>query len=113
MHWKATELPSDCHRRILENFPGDPELVAKDIHPVEKEKQQILAALEKDHVVAVKANTASGKSVCLPSIFWTHASKHELGNRAILIVQRQGIACEELRKSLFDLGDKWENIPCR
>ena len=92
--WEDHELPPECTVQALQ--PSDCDLsLAAGMLPVERDEWPIKTAIREHTVVAVKAETGSGKTMKVPQYL-----REEVNKWPVLIVQKSCLAAERVVSSL-------------
>jgi hypothetical protein len=95
--WRPDELPSRCSVHELTPSVGDSDLASGRCLPIERDSWQIRQAIRENTVVAIKAETASGKTMQGPQYL-----RREVNGWPVLIVQKSCFAAELVVKSLIE-----------
>ena len=92
--WEDHELPPGCTVQALQHSDRDLSLAA-GILPIERDAWQIKSAIRGHTVVAIKAETGSGKTMKGPQYL-----REEVNHWPVLIVQKSCLAAEKVVSSL-------------
>ena len=95
--WRPDELPSRCSVHELTPSVGDSDVASGQCLPIERDSWQIRQAIRENTVVAIKAETASGKTMQGPQYL-----RREVKEWPVLIVQKSCFAAELVVKSLVE-----------
>ena len=95
--WRPDELPSRCSVHALTPSEGDSDLASGQRLPIERDSWKIKQAIRENTVVAIKAETASGKTMQGPQYL-----RREVQLWPVLIVQKSCFAAELVVKSLVE-----------
>ena len=101
--WRPEELPPGCTVQALNHSVGDSDLAWGKSLPIERDSWKIKMAIRAHTVVAIKAETASGKTMKGPQYLSQEV------NSPVLIVQKSCLAADLVVSSLveaFDLDRK-------
>ena len=79
---------------------GDSDLAFTDTLPISRDEWHIKQAIRENTVVAIKAETGSGKTMLGPQFL-----RQEVGNWPVLIVQKSCFAAEKVVQSLVECQD--------
>ena len=94
--WRPQELPSRCSVHALTPSEGDSDLASGQRLPIERDSWKIKQAIRENTVVAIKAETASRKTMQGPQYL-----RREVKSWPVLIVQKS-FAAELVVKSLVE-----------
>ena len=95
--WCPEELPPGCTVQALNHSVGDSALASGKSLPIERDSWKIKTAIREHTVVAIKAETASGKTMQGPQYL-----RQEVQLWPVLIVQKSCFAAELVVKSLVE-----------
>jgi len=98
--WCPEELPTGCFVHALTPSEGDPDLASGHRLPIERDSWQIKNAIREHTVVAIKAETASGKKMQGPQYL-----RQEVHCWPVLIVQKSCFAADLVVNSLVEAFD--------
>jgi hypothetical protein len=98
--WRPDELPSRCSVHVLTPSVGDSDLASGQCLPIERDSWQIRQAIRENTVVAIKAETASGKTMQGPQYL-----RQEVHCWPVLIVQKSCFAADLVVNSLVEAFD--------
>jgi hypothetical protein len=98
--WRPDELPSCCSVHELTPSVGDSDLASGRCLPIERDSWQIREAIRENTVVAIKAETASGKTMQGPQYL-----RQEVQFWPVLIVQKSCFAADLVVNSLVEAFD--------
>ena len=98
--WWPEELPSGCTVHALNPSVGDSDLASGRCLPIERDSWQIRQAIRDNTVVAIKAETASGKTMQGPQYL-----RREVNGWPVLIVQKSCFAADLVVNSLVEAFD--------
>jgi hypothetical protein len=98
--WCPEELPTGCFVHALTPSEGDPDLASGHRLPIERDSWQIKNAIREHTVVAIKAETASGKTMQGPQYL-----RQEVHCWPVLIVQKSCFAADLVVNSLVEAFD--------
>ena len=98
--WRPDELPSRCSVHELTPSVGDSDLASGRCLPIERDSWQIRQAIRENTVVAIKAETASGKTMQGPQYL-----RREVNGWPVLIVQKSCLAADLVVSSLVEAFD--------
>ena len=98
--WCPEELPSGCTVHVLNPSEGDSDLASSNRLPIERDSWNIKTAIREHIVVAIKAETASGKTMLGPQYL-----RQEVQSWPVLIVQKSCFAAELVVNSLVEAFD--------
>ena len=93
--WQQAELPPGCTLTVLSHSPGISDPLAYQSLPIEQDSGKILHAIRERSVVAIKAETGSGKTMKGPEYL-----RNEVQGWLVLIVQKSCFAAELVVESL-------------
>ena len=95
--WGDGEVPDNCSFNALTHVFGDPALCASTRLPIELSKDEIVAAIWANDVVAVQAPTSSGKSMKIPLFMYEMMNEPRARFKyPILVVQQSNFAAEKM-----------------
>ena len=95
--WWPEELPPGCTVHALNHSECDSDLASGHRLPIERDSWQIKNAIREHTVVAIKAETASGKTMQGPQYL-----RQEVHCWPVLIVQKSCFAAELVVNSLVE-----------
>ena len=95
--WRPEELPSRCSVHALTPSEGDSDLASGHRLPIERDSWKIKTAIREHTVVAIKAETASGKTMKGPQYL-----SQEVNSAPVLIVQKSCLAADLVVRSLVE-----------
>ena len=98
--WRPEELPSRCSVHVLTPSVGDSDLASGQCLPIERDSWQIRQAIRENTVVAIKAETACGKTMQGPQYL-----RQEVHCWPVLIVQKSCFAADLVVNSLVEAFD--------
>ena len=98
--WRPEELPSRCSVHVLTPSVGDSDLASGQCLPIERDSWKISQAIRENTVVAIKAETASGKTMQGPQYL-----RQEVHFWPVLIVQKSCFAADLVVNSLVEAFD--------
>ena len=98
--WWPEELPSGCTVHALNPSEGDSDLASGHRLPLERDSWKIKTAIREHTVVAIKAETASGKKMKGPQYL-----SQEVNSWPVLIVQKSCLAADLVVSSLVEAFD--------
>ena len=98
--WGAGDQLSGIQVRSLSPSVGDSELALSNTLPIARDEGDIKKAIRENTVVAIKAQTGSGKTMLGPQFL-----RQEVGNWPVLIVQKSCFAAEKVVQSLVECQD--------
>ena len=99
--WRPHELPPGCSVQALHHSESDSSLASGTSLPIERDSWEIKTAIREHTVVAIKAETGSGKTMKGPQYL-----SEEVNHAPVLIVQKSCLAADKVVSSLeegFDL----------
>ena len=112
--WESAELPEGCHTRKLTTFLANEECHNSKKLPIEFAEDEILDALARNRITAIKATTASGKTMKLPDYLFRTCNWNSWKTRPVLLVQRAVYAAEQVVEGLVGTqGWHRDNIQLR
>ena len=95
--WRPEELPPGCSVQALNPSVGDSNLASGKSLPIERDAWKIKTAIRDHTVVAIKAETASGKTMKGPQYL-----SQEVNSWPVLIVQKSCLAADLVVSSLVE-----------
>jgi len=95
--WCAADQLSGIQVKSLESSVGDSELALSETLPIARDEGDIKKAIRENTVVAIKAETGSGKTMLGPQFL-----RQQVGNWPVLIVQKSCFAAERVVQSLVE-----------
>ena len=95
--WRPEELPPGCTVQALNHSVGDSDVASGKSLPIERDSWKIKTAIREHTVVAIKAETASGKTMQGPQYL-----RQEVHCWPVLIVQKSCFAAELVVNSLVE-----------
>jgi hypothetical protein len=98
--WCPEELPPGCTVQALNHSVGDSALASGKSLPIERDSWKIKTAIRAHNVVAIKAETASGKTMKGPQYL-----SQEVNSAPVLIVQKSCLAADKVVSSLVEAFD--------
>ena len=98
--WCPEELPPGCTVQALKHSVADPSLASGRTLPIEPDAWKIKMAIRAHTVVAIKAETASGKTMKGPQYL-----SQEVNSAPVLIVQKSCLAADLVVSSLVEAFD--------
>ena len=98
--WGAADQLSGITVHALPPSVGDSDLAFTDTLPISRDEWHIKQAIRENTVVAIKAETGSGKTMLGPQFL-----RQEVGRWPVLIVQKSCFAAEKVVQSLVECQD--------
>ena len=95
--WGPADLLSGFTVHALKTSEGDSDLASRGFLPISRDAWRIKEAIRENIVVAIKAETGSGKTMLGPQFL-----REEVGGWPVLIVQKSCFAAEMVVKSLVE-----------
>ena len=95
--WGPADLLSGITVHALTSSEGDSDSASGGVLAISRDSWRIKEALRQNTVVAIKAETGSGKTMLGPQYL-----RHEVGSWPVLIVQKSCFAAEMVVKSLVE-----------
>ena len=95
--WGSAELPPGCTVQALKPSVGDSDLASGNFLPIERDSWNIRNAIRAHTVVAIKAETGSGKTMKGPQYL-----SQEVHSAPVLIVQKSCLVADLVVRSLVD-----------
>ena len=95
--WGAADQLSGITVHALPPSVGDSDLAFTDTLPISRDEWHIKQAIRENTVVAIKAETGSGKTMLGPQFL-----RQEVGRWPVLIVQKSCFAAEKVVQSLVE-----------
>ena len=93
--WGHHELPPGCSVQALHHSESDSSLASGNFLPIERDAWKIKSAIREHTVVAIKAETGSGKTMKGPQYL-----REEVNHWPVLIVQKSCLSAEKVVSSL-------------
>ena len=109
--WKETELPGDCCMRRLSPALGSQDISTDPPMPIVRDQHEIERAIMENHIVAIRAETGSGKTMKVPEFLFNVVNLPESNsgrpaavvNRPVLLVLKACLAAREVVHALVNL----------
>ena len=98
--WGDHELPPGCSVQALQHSESDSSLASGKYLPIERDSWKIKTAIREHTVVAIKAETGSGKTMKGPQYL-----SDEVNHAPVLIVQKSCFAADLVVNSLVEAFD--------
>ena len=95
--WLPCELPEGCTVKKLDHSQGDEELSSGKFLPIERDELRIKHQIRRNSVVAIKAETGSGKTMKGPQYL-----REEVSDWPVPIVQKSCLAADLVVQSLVE-----------
>ena len=95
--WDQNELPTGCHVKALSPSESDPSFASGQVLPIDHKAWEIKTAIRENTVVAIKAQTGSGKTMKGPQYL-----SEEVNYAPVLIVEVSCLAAEKVVSSLAE-----------
>ena len=95
--WGHHDLPPGCSVQALRHFESDSSFASGQLLPIERKAWEIKTAIRENTVVAIKAETGSGKTMKGPQYL-----SEEVNYAPVLIVEVSCLAAEKVVSSLAE-----------